>query len=635
MIKRNLYLHIQDKETALNHFLEAFDFLTPEKEVIPTVESRNRITYEAVFARYSSPSYNSCAMDGIAVISAHTHGASETTPLLLEYETDYLDVDTGDMIAPPYDAVIMAEELIETDQGYKIIAPASPFAHVRAIGEDIVAKEMVLPCRHKIRPVDIPVLLASGIRELAVMRKPVATVIPTGDEMMEYSQEPEDGKITETNSWMFENLIHEHGGICRRYPIVADDLDAIKKVLSEAAEQCDIVMINAGSSAGREDYTIHAIRELGEVWTHGVAIKPGKPVILGKIHEKPVLGLPGYPVSAYLTFMEFAVPLLGLYYRSERREPTLVKARLTKTLMSGLKYEEYVRVKLGMVDQELIASPLDRGAGASLSLVKADGFCIIPRNREGLMAHEEVMVRLLKSPEQIAQTLLSVGSHDLILDVLEDVLMEGQSGVHLASSHVGSLAGLIALKKRETHLAPTHLLEEETGTYNVEIIKEMFPDRKMVLIKGVRRRQGLIVPKGNPLSIRGIADLTKGMRYINRQKGAGTRVLLDYQLKKMGIAPEEINGYDHEVTTHMSVAVAVQKHNADVGMGIYTSAMALDLDFIDIAYEEYDFATYEEFLELPKMKVFLEVLRSPAFAQRLEALGGYGYDEIGEMVYVE
>ena len=297
-MKRNLYLNVQEKNEALEQFLGAFDHILPKKERIPVTESLGRVTGEAVFARYSSPSYNFCAMDGIAVISSHTRTASEEHPVLLKYETDYLDVDTGDMILPPYDAVIMAEDLIESDEGYKIIAPTHPFSHVRSIGEDIVAIEMILPSCHKIRAIDISVLLSAGIHEITVIKKPVVGIIPTGDEMIDYTCQPEDGRIIETNSWMFANLVTENDGIGRRYPIIRDDLERIKKAILEAVDECDIVIINAGSSAGRDDYTIHAVRELGEVLTHGVAIKPGKPVILSKVKDKPVIGLPGYPVPS-------------------------------------------------------------------------------------------------------------------------------------------------------------------------------------------------------------------------------------------------------------------------------------------------------------------------------------------------
>ena len=633
-MKRNLYLDIQNKEEALSGFLKAMSDIHPDTEQISVIKSLGRTTAEAVFARYSSPSYNSCAMDGIGVISSHTREASENHPVELTYGTDYVDVDTGDMILPPYDSVIMAEDLIETENGYKIIAPTHPFAHVRSVGEDVVAKEMVLPSHHTIRAIDISVLLASGIREIQVIRKPVVGIIPTGDEMIEYTGEPEDGKIIETNSWMFENLVAENGGIGRRYPIVRDDPEKIREAVLKALDECDIVLINAGSSAGRDDYTVYVLRELGEVLTHGVAVKPGKPVILSRIKDKPVIGLPGYPVSSYLTFTEFVIPVMNLYLQKNDRHYRMVQAKLSKTLMSSLKYEEYVRVKLGKVDGQLIASPLERGAGASMSLVRADGFLVIPQNREGIMAHERVNVKLLRDMESVEKTLVLIGSHDLILDVINDMMKREHKDVRLSSTHVGSLSGLIALKKKEAHLAPSHLLNEADGSYNEAIVREMFPDEKMAIIKGVRRRQGLIVKKGNPLKIRSVSDIGPDVRYVNRQRGAGTRVLFDYLLKQSGILPEDIEGYEHEETTHMSVAVAVQKGNADTGMGIYSSARALDLDFVDIAFEEYDFVTYASWIELPFVQEFLKVLKSDAFKEKLEALGGYSWEETGNIFYL-
>ena len=673
-MKRNLYLNIQEKEQALSEFLKALPYAMPGIERIAVTESRGRMTAEAVYARCSSPSYNSCAMDGIAVISAHTKGASEDHPAVLKPEKDYVEVDTGDLLLPPYDAVIMAEELIEEGDGMvRITAPAHPLAHVRPAGEDIVAGEMVLPSNHVIRGIDIPVLLAAGIRRIPVVRRPVVGILPTGDEMVDAAEQntaeqnaaeqntaeqntaeqnaaaryegeqsaegdaggaPPDGKILETNSWMFFHLVEENGGTAVRWPIIPDDPKQLSQAVEEAAESCDLVIVNAGSSAGRDDYTVHVIRSLGEVLTHGVAIKPGKPVILGKVRGKPVIGLPGYPVSAYLTFTEFVIPVMNRFLKREERPAQEAAARISKTLMSGLKYEEYVRVKLGVVEGQLIAAPLARGAGASMSLVRSDGFCVIPRSSEGIMAHEAVQVKLLRPLEEIEKTLVVTGSHDIILDVINDLMLEQNTGMNLSSAHVGSLSGLIALRKRETHLAPSHLLCEEDGTYNTAAVRELFPDEQMVIIKGVRRRQGFIVKKGNPKGIRTAADLTPQIRYINRQRGAGTRVLFDYLLKQEGIDPAEITGYENEAATHMSVAVAVQKDNADTGMGIYSCARALGLDFVDAAFEEYDFVTRPAYLELPYLKEFLRVLTSGEFRERLEKLGGYSFEETGEIRYV-
>ena len=629
--RKNLYLANKDINETLREYLEVFKDLKPQSEVIKTVNSLDRYTFKAVYANASSPSYNSCAMDGIAIISSHTLKASEKEPLTLKEKEDYVEVDTGDMLPKPYDAVIMAEDLISTNEGYKIIKSAYPFLNVRPIGEDIIAKEMILTSRHKISAIDISVMLATLNREVEVVKKVRVGIIPTGDEMISYEKDPQDGEIIETNSWLFKGLVEKHYGVAKVYDITPDDPLKLKEVLKKATKENDIVIINAGSSAGRDDYTPQIIKELGEVYTHGVAIKPGKPVILGAIDLKPVIGLPGYPVSSYITFMEFVVPLLKKLSGLDIEEYPNVSARLTKTIMSSLKYQEYIRVKLGEVEGQMIATPLKRGAGASMSLVRADGFCIVPKEMEGFKEGEEVKIRLSKDLKIIKNTLVVIGSHDMILDVIRDIMIKDQSGFDLSSSHVGSLSGLIALSKKETHLAPSHLLDEESGTYNIPIIKKMFKDEKMVIIKGVKRRQGFIVPKGNPLKLEKIEDL-KRVRYINRQKGAGTRVLLDHLLKEKGVSFKKIDGYDHEVATHMEVAVAVKNGDADCGMGVYSSAKALDLDFVDIAYEEYDFVTYKSYLEDPKIKCFIKTLQSPSFKEALEKLGGYDFFKSGQVI---
>ena len=395
----------------------------------------------------------------------------------------------------------------------------------------------------------------------------------------------------------------------------------------------DMVIVNAGSSAGTEEFTVHVVRELGEVLVHGVAIKPGKPVILAIVNGKPVIGLPGYPVSAYINFENFVIPVLQKLAGRTETAGTTVRAVISKRLVSSLKHKEYVRVKVGEVGDKLVASPLARGAGAAMSLVRADGFCVIPQNSEGVEAGDTVDVELYRSLEEIGSTAVAIGSHDLILDVMADLLPCMYPGNYLSSTHVGSMGGLMALKRGEAHLAPTHLLDEETGEYNIAILKKLFAGEKMALVKGVERIQGIIVKKGNPLGIHEIEDL-RGLNYVNRQRGAGTRVLFDYKLKEAGISPEEIHGYDREAATHMAVAAAVSGGDADAGMGIQSAARAMGLDFIEVGREEYDFAIPVRFLDFPPVQHFLAVLKSREFAERVEKLGGYGLARTGEILYL-
>jgi len=634
MAKRNLYLSNVSVEEALSKYFAALEgILVPGSEKIPTEQSLDRVTWSAIYAQYCSPLFNAAAMDGIAVKASVTAGARESNPLVLKKGKDFIQVDTGDPIRLPYDAVIMAEDLIEIDEEtVKILEAASSWQHIRPIGEDIVAGEMILPGKHLIRPIDIGVLLSAGITDIEVYSKPRVAIFPTGTEIVESGTVPKEGQIIESNSRMFEALVKKAGGEAVRFAPVLDDYDLLKNKISEAVKEYDMVLVNAGSSAGSEDFTVFVLGELGEVIVHGVAMKPGKPVILARVNNKPVIGTPGYPVSAYLSYETFAAPVLSVLTGRQRDVSQRVQALLAKRLVSSLKHREYVRVKVGRVGNRLVASPLARGAGAAMSLVRADGFCVISQQSEGIEAGEAAPIELYRSIDEINRTLMAVGSHDLILDVIADI-MAGNGNAYLASTHVGSMAGLMALKRGECHIAPIHLLDEETGAYNNSWLKKKFPDRNVCLIKGVGRIQGLIIPRGNPMGIKSIADLSR-CRYINRQRGAGTRLFLDYRLKIAGLDPGSIDGYSREAATHMAVAAAIQGHSADAGMGIASAAKALNLDFIPLGEEEYDFAVLPEFLELNETGIFLETLKSPAFHKKLEELGGYTWNHAGEIINI-
>lgn len=635
MGKRNLYLKTTPVQEAIDIYRsEVEKRVELQYETIPVTESLNRITGKAVYAKYCSPLFNAAAMDGIAVNAAKTEGASEGTPVELVFGKDYQIIDTGDPIHEPYDAVIMAEDLLETEDEnkVKIISPAVPWQHIRPVGEDIVAGEMILPGRHCIRPIDVGVLLSGGIVEIEVVKNPTVAIFPTGTEIIEPGTEPKDGDIIESNSRMFENMAKVQGAEAVRFETIPDDYERIRDAVKEAAEKFDMVIINAGSSAGTEDYTVHVLRELGEVIIHGVSIKPGKPVILAFVNNKPVIGLPGYPVSAYIGFENFVSPVLSYMGGRVEKKNKKVEAVISRRLVSSLKHKEYVRVKVGCVGDKIVAAPLARGAGAAMSLVRADGFCVIPQNSEGCEAGEKLEVELYRELEEIKNTAVVIGSHDLILDIMADMMPNHFPGMYLSSTHVGSMGGLMALKRGEAHIAPIHMLNEETGVYNVSYIEKMFHE-PVALIKGVGRVQGIMVKKGNPLHISSVEDLKK-VRFVNRQRGAGTRMLLDFCLKERGIMPEEIRGYDREAATHMAVAALVAGESADAGLGIRSAALAMKLDFIEVGQEEYDFAVPEKYLELPYIRAFVQILKSEEFHKKLQELGGYTWERAGEIVTV-
>ncbi|MDD5927314.1 MAG: molybdopterin biosynthesis protein [Firmicutes bacterium] len=642
MAKRNLYLKTTPVEEAREKYMQALEesgCLKQEEERTDTYESLGRITAEAVYAKCCSPLFNAAAMDGIAVKSAETAEAGEERPLALSLGSGYRIIDTGDPVKSPFDAVIMAEDVMETGEGMVTITKSVPgWQHVRPIGEDIAAGEMLLPSHHTIRPVDIGVLLAGGILNLEIFKKPKVSIIPTGTEIIMPHENPKEGDIIDSNSGMFAAMVTESGGVPHRCSIVPDDYQKIKETVLQETERSDMVIINAGSSAGTEDYTVHVLREIGQVIVHGVAMKPGKPVILAIVQGKPVIGLPGYPVSAYLAFENFAEPVLrimaGLSPNKGSSTRKTVKAVLSKRTVSSLKHREYVRVKVGKVGDKFVCAPLARGAGAAMSLVRADGFCVIPQESEGFEAGETVDVELYTDLVQIENTLVSIGSHDMIIDVMNDMMAERFPGMNLSGTHVGSMGGLMALSRGETVIAPTHLLDEETGEYNVSYMENIFPGENMALIKGVDRIQGIMVKKGNPLGIKGVEDLTR-VRYVNRQRGAGTRVLLDYKLKQAGITPDMIDGYDKEAATHMAVAALVASEEIDAGMGVKSAADAMGLDFIEVGTEEYDFAIRQENLELPQVRAFRQILESEEFHEKLAEMGGYGWRQAGRIVTID
>ena len=605
-----------------------------EPEIVPVDQALDRVTHAAVRARICSPHYHASAMDGFAVQASRTFGASETTPLRLELDREAVVVDTGDPLPDGFDAVIRVEDVSFPAEGrIEITLGAVPWQHVRVMGEDLVATEMLLPGNHRIRPVDLAALYAGGLTGVAVRRRPLVAIMPTGTELVEPGEPLEKGSIIEFNSRLLGGMVEQLGGEVCRYPITQDDYELLKERLSRAVSDSDMVIINAGSSAGREDFTARLIGELGRVVAHGVAIKPGKPVILGVVGEKPVIGLPGYPVSAALTFRLFAAPVLAskLGISVEEEETGAV---LTRKLVSPLGVDEFVRVKLGQVGDRLTATPLARGAGLVSSLVRADGVVQVDRLSEGFHPGQAVQVKLLRPLREIRQTVVAIGSHDPALDILGDRLHSLFPAYYFSSAHVGSLGGLLALRRREAHLAGVHLLDEQSGEYNRAYIEKLLAGTPAVLVNMAYRIQGLMTSKGNPKGIKGLKDLARpDITFVNRQSGSGTRVLLDYSLKREGIDPDSIQGYAREEFTHMAVSASVAGGSADCGLGVLAAAQALELEFVPVAEERYDLCIAAEFLDLPHVQAVLQVLRSEDFHSQVEVLGGYDLRDCGTVMY--
>lgn len=636
---RNVYLDMISLGEAQQRLAERFGSRRLPAETVPSARAAGRVLTEPVFARASSPGYHAAAMDGIAVLASSTYGASEGRPKTLIKGVTAFPVNTGHRLPAGCDAVIMIEAVNPVSETELVIeAPAYPFQYVRKMGEDIVATELLFSTGHRFTPYCVGALITAGIFSVPVHRRPRVLILPTGSELVALSAEgmaqPEPGRIFESNSPMLAAMVERDGGIAVTDPILPDDPEAIKaRVRAAAAEGFDALLIIGGSSAGSEDYARRVITECGTLLFHGVTIMPGKPVLAGEVEGLPLFGMPGYPVSAIVAFEQCLSPLLASLSGGTAEPRATLSVIPSRKVASKLGVEEFLRVKLGQVGEKVIATPIAGGAGTLTSITEADGIVRIPAHVEGLTAGEEVNCELLRGASAVGQTLVVVGSHDNTLDLIADEIRQHAAGVRLSSSHVGSMGGLMALKRRVCHLSGIHLLDPSDGSYNVGYIEKHLPGRALTLVNLVTRQQGLMVAPGNPKGITGIEALTRpGVRFVNRQAGSGTRILLDYRLKALGIDDKAIDGYARDEYTHMSVAVAVLSGTADAGLGIHAAARALGLDFIPVVTEQYDLLIDNDYLGSPMVAALLSTIRSRRFKERALALGGYSTETTGEVV---
>ena len=614
--------------------LNAGGFFTPKTTRIAVDDALGETTAKPVYAHHSSPTYNASAMDGVAVRFQDLGQASEASPTRLSRD-QYLPVNTGNSVPEPYNAVVMIEDVykLENDD-IELINPATPWQHVRTVGEDIVATELVVPQGHTIRPIDQGALLAAGITEVEITARPLVTVIPTGSELIEPGSKVQPGQIIEFNSRILAGYLSQWGAKVIVHPPVSDDPELLEAALLEAAKNSDIIFTNAGASAGTKDFSRSVLGSTGKIVVHGVAIKPGKPVILGLIGETPVVGLPGYPISALLTLHLFGRDLIYGFSGKPLPDDEFCEAIMSRPMHSAMGVDQFVRVTLGQVGSKLIATPSGKGAGSVMSMVRADGLLTIPSGSEGIGAGETVRIEMLRSRKEIDSTLVAIGSHDNILDLMANFLHRLSPPVRLSSAHVGSMGGIMAIRRGEAHFGGSHLLDEDSGEYNVSFIKRFLSDLPLKLINLCYREQGFIVSKGNPFNIQAFTDIiAKDLSFINRQKGAGTRLLTDKILRDSGLEPEQIAGYNHEEYTHMNVAAAVLSGSVDVGMGIRAAALALELDFVPIAEERYDLIVPTLFLDDARIKAALELMSNDTFRSRIEDLGGYNLRNCGSVMY--
>ena len=540
----SIYLHDISLPEAQARFNEALD----QAGLVGVLGTENlpldehllgRVLAQPVWARSSSPHYHASAMDGFALRASDIAFARPTAPVSLSHGTQAQYLDTGDPLPTWADTVIPIElvESLDTNAQpapnprnpayVRVRAALPPWSHIRPLGEDIVASQLVLPSGHTLRPVDLGALAASGASQVSVSRQPRVAVIPSGSELVPAGQPAQSGQIIEFNSIVLAAQLAQWGAEPKRYPITPDNPELLRAAVLSVIEESDLILLNAGSSAGAEDFSARIIAQLGEILVHGIAVRPGHPVIIGMISHPhnprrsiPILGVPGYPVSAALTMEIMVEPLIAQWLGRAPHQPQEIIATLTRKLTSPAGDDDYVRVVVGQVGEKLLAAPLTRGAGVITSLVRADGISIIPRGIQGLEAGASITVRLNQPPQALRQTIFAIGSHDLTLDVLAQFL--NQRNRRLVSANVGSQGGLVAVSRGEAHLAGTHLLDPSTGEYNLAAVQRYLEQIPIHLMVWAEREQGLMLARGNPRQVRSLEDFNQ-TRYNNDQPPAWLR----------------------------------------------------------------------------------------------------------------
>jgi len=632
MVKK--YLNKISLTDALKKLKERFKDFRTVSEKIKTVDAEGRVTVYAVMAKRSAPDFYAAAMDGIAVKAQKTAGASERAPIQLEIGSEAQAVDTGDPIPEQFNAVIKIEEVNQTDENHYIIEKAvPPWNHIRSIGESTVKGNLLVTASHKLSDYDLAALLEAGVTEIEVYQKPLITIIPTGDELVNASENPKIGELVEFNSQMVKAALKKWGAEIRVTEIIADQKELIEKAFVESVKESDMVIVLSGSSAGRGDYTIDILKKQGKILFHGVNIMPGKPLIAAEVKGIPVFGLPGYPLSAWLDNHLFIRELVYLMQAESAPDFKQIEAEVKRKVSSEIGLEEFLRVNLiNQAENKFTAVPLKRGSSAMESILKADGIMRISENKEGLHPGDRAPVILLKEKNRIKNDLLLIGSHDLSLDLIRNEIRKRNYNFDLKLQTVGSMAGLTALRRGESHLAGAHLLDPENGEYNVSYLRKFFKGQKLLVVNLVYREQGLYLKKGNPKNIANIDDLTQNnINYINRQRGAGTRVLFDFLLSQNEIETNQISGYEKEEYTHIAAAAAVGRGSADAALGIRAAAEVMDVDFLPLAEEKYDLIIKAENLDDPRINKLIELINENKIKSKIENLGGYNCQETGNI----
>ncbi len=635
--RQEQFLEVVSAGEARRRFEARIDLSPLAAESVSLAAALSRVLAADVIAPVDAPPFDRSNVDGFAVRAADTVGASDGASKRFTLNAEVIacgvqpeveitsgtatTIATGGVIPRGADAVVMIEhtELIDDDAAPAIDVRRAVAAgqFISYAGSDIARGETLLRRGTRVGSREVGMLAACGLASADVVRRPRVAVLSTGDELVEPGRPLHPGGVYDSNGAIVAAAIAEAGGEPVPFGAFPDEETALGKAMRVALESCDIVVLSGGTSKGAGDLSHRIVSKLGApgILVHGVALKPGKPLCLAVIGEKPLIVLPGFPTSAIFTFHAFVAPVIRARAGRTPEAARIVTARVPVRIASELGREEFVLVSLVEGNDGLIAFPNGKGSGAVTAFSQADGFLSIDALASALDADTEKEVTLI-GDDASAPDLVIMGSHDIALDVVVGALAE--RGFHARTIAVGSLGGVSAAGRGECDLAPVHLVDPATGIYNKHLLAP-----GLALVPGWRRMQGFVFRPGdtrfegdtaNAALKAALAD--PAVLMVNRNAGSGTRVLVDGLLK--GVKPA---GYANQPRSHNAVAAAIAQHRADWGVAIEPVARMYGLSFLPISPEHYDFLLVEARCERPAVQAFLQALRDEATRARIRALG--------------
>jgi len=615
-------------------------------ERVSIEDALNRVLAQDVYAPIDHPPFDRSMVDGYAVRSDDIVGADELNPVKLVVKGkiepgqkpginvdrgEAVEIATGAMIPRGVDSVVMVEYTRIEDSNVYIYRSTVPGENISTTGSDISSGDLVVLKGTIIDENLVGVLSGLGIKYVNVYVKPRIAVYSIGDEVVEPGKPLEDGKVYDVNGYLVTSGLKKIGLDPDFKGVLPDNYDILYRELEKDLREYDIIITSGGTSAGLGDVVYRVFNDLGEpgIIVHGLKIKPGKPTVIAIVNNKLLIGLPGFPLSCYMVFNLIVKPMIGRIIGLTNNDSEKIKAKVPYRIKKQLGKTWLIPVTLIESRKGYTAYPVSLESGSISPFIYSDGYMILPENRDVILENSLVEVQLFRRLEDLPK-LNIIGSNDYLL---YEILVESNLAYLTRILSIGSSGGWEAIKREEADIAPTHLLDEETLVYNKPFLEKYGLSDKAVLIRGYGRLIGIIVEKNNPKNIRDVRDfLREDIVIVNRTKGSGTRVYLDYLLKRIALEEgidfnkliSRINGYYYEVKTHTAVASAIKHGRADAGIGLGIVAKIYDLNFIPLTWEEYDFLILHERLEKEHVRIFIERLRDHDFMNNL--IGKYkGY----------